>query len=129
MARIAWRWEDLTEGTVLYMPLNPNSGASPAYQKNLTKQTTTAPGTQGSTIISEGADAPPTFSFSGVILTQEHYEFILTLWQKRHLLRLTDDLGRSFTLYFESFSPQRELSAHYPWRHTYEASAVVVTDA
>lgn len=129
MARIPWRWEDLTDGTVLYMPLNPNEGASPSYEKTLTKQTTTAPGLAGSTIISEGADTPPSFSFSGVILTQEHYEFILNLWSKRHLLRLTDDLGRSFTLYFETFSPKRVRSSSYPWRHTYEASTVVVTDA
>jgi hypothetical protein len=129
MSRIAWRWEDMTEGTVLYMPINPNEGASPTFQKTLTKQTTTAPGTGATTVIFEGADEASTFQFSGALLTQEHYEFVFNLWSKRHLVRLTDDLGRSFVLYFESFSPKRERSAQYPWRHTYEASAVVIANA
>lgn len=128
MARIAWRWEDLTEGTVLYMPINPNEGASPSYRKNLTKATTTAPGATGQKLIYEGADEVSDFAFSGAILTQEHYEFILNLWQKRHLLRLTDDLGRVFTVYIESFNPKRMLSKTYPWRHTYDATAVLVQE-
>lgn len=129
MARIAWRWEDLTEGTVLYMPINPNSGASPSFQKNLTKQQTTAPGAASNVILFEGADPPTQFDFSGVLLTQEHYEFIYNLWAKRHLLRLTDDLGRVFVVYVESFNPKRELSHIYPWKHTYDAATVVVQGA
>jgi hypothetical protein len=108
MARIAWRWEDLTEGTVLYMPINPNSGASPSFQKNLTKQQTTAPGAASNVIIFEG---------------------VYNLWAKRHLLRLTDDLGRVFVVYVESFTPKRELSYNHPWKHTYDAATVVVQGA
>lgn len=126
MARIAWRWEDRTEGTVEFMSINPNEGASPSYQKTLAKETTTAPGALAQTLIYEGADAAVEFSFSGIILTQEQYEFIFNAWSKRHLLQLTDDLGRVFTLYLERFAPQRVRSKTYPWRHTYEASAVVV---
>jgi hypothetical protein len=127
MPRIAWRWEDPTEGTVEFMSLNPNEGASPTYAKTLTKETTTAPGRQGSVLIYEGADPPIEFSFSGAILTQEQYEFLEIAWNKRHLLMLTDDLGRVFTLYLVTSNPKRVRSATYPWRHTYDASAVVVT--
>lgn len=126
MARIAWRWEDPTEGTVEYMSINPNSGASPTYQKTLTKATSTAPGVSSQVLIYEGAEPPSDFPFSGVILYQEQYEFLQRAYEKRHLLRLTDDLGRVFTLYLERFAPQRMLSRTYPWRHTYEASAVIV---
>lgn len=126
MARIAWRWEDRTEGTVQFMEVNPNEGASPSYQKQLTKETTTAPGGLAQTLVYEGADQAVEFSFSGIILTQDQYEFIFNLWAKRHLLQLTDDLGRVFTLYLERFAPQRVRSKTYPWRHTYEASGVVV---
>ncbi|QBQ74877.1 hypothetical protein [Caudovirales GX15bay] len=129
MARIGWIWEDLTEDTTLVMDINPNEGASPSYQKQLTKQSTTAPGGGANIVIFEGADQPATFSFSGALLTQEHYEFVYNLWAKRHLLRLTDDLGRVFVLYLESFNPKRVRSADYPWRHTYDASAVVVSGA
>lgn len=126
MARIPWRWEDVIDGTVQFMPINPNDGASPKYQKNLTKNTTTAPGSTGTVIISEGADTPPQFDFSGDIVTQEHYDFIYNAWAKRHPVRLTDDLGRTFVIYMESFSPSRKLSRTYPWRHSYDATAVVI---
>ena len=126
MARIAWRWEDLSDGSVVYMPINPNEGASPNYEKNLTTTTTTAPGNTGAVLIFEGADTPSEFSFSGVLLTQAHYEFIYNLWTKRHLLRLTDDLGRTFVVYLKTFAPARKLSYTYPWKHTYQASAVIV---
>lgn len=126
MARIAWRWEDPTEGTVEFMSINPNEGASPSYTKTLTKEMTTAPGAEGSRLIYEGADSGSEFAFSGVILTQEQYEFLQRAWEKRHLVILTDDLGRVFTIYLESFTPRRVRSRTYPWRHTYDASAVIV---
>lgn len=126
MARIAWRFEDPTESTVEFMEINPNEGASPAFTKSLTKETTTAPGGLGQTLIYEGADQAVEFGFSGVILTQGQYEFLHTAWSKRHPVNLTDDLGRTFTIYFESFTPTRVRSNHYPWRHTYEARAVVL---
>jgi hypothetical protein len=123
MARIGWIWEDATDGTTMVMPINPNDGASPAYQKNLTKKTTSA----GRTLIQEGAPSPQQFDFSGVLLTKAHYDFVLNLWRKRHPLRLTDDLGRTFTVYLESFTPHRKPSrAGYPWKHDYQATAVIL---
>ena len=126
MARIAWRWEDPTEGTVEFMSINPNDGASPTFAKTLTKETSIAPGAQGQVLIYEGADQASEFSFSGVLLFQEQYEFLQIAWEKRHLVLLTDDLGRIFTIYLESFNPKRVRSKTYPWRHTYDATAVIV---
>jgi len=126
MARIGWKFEDPTEGTTQIMPINPNEGASPAYRKTLTKTTTTAPGAGRRALIFEGQDEISQFDFSGAILTKEHYDFILNAWQKRHLLRVTDDLGRVFTLYLESFEPKRMRSRTYPWRHEYSATSVIV---
>jgi hypothetical protein len=124
MARTGWIWEDATDGTTQIMPINPNENASPKYQKNLAKKTTTS----GRVIIQEGAATPSQFDFSGALLTKEHYDFILNIWRKRHLVRLTDDLGRKFTIYLESFQPQRKLSKTYPWRHTYQATSVIVDE-
>jgi hypothetical protein len=126
MARIPWRWEDPVDGTVALMPINPNAGASPKYAKTLTKKTTTAPGNLARALIFEGPDAVTQFDFSGAILTEAHYNFILNAWRKRHPVKLTDDLGRTFTIYIETFSPERKLSKTYPWRHTYQATAVIV---
>lgn len=125
MGRIAWRWEDPTEGTVQFMEVNPNAGASPGYQKALSKQTTTAP--DGQVLLFEGRDQAPTFDCSGVILTQTQFEFLYNAWNKRHPVILTDDLGRTFTLYIEKFTPKREPRRSHPWRHTYDLSAVVLS--
>lgn len=122
MARIAWIFEDPTEGTTEFMQINPNEGASPAFQKNLTKKTTTA----GRALVQEGQDSVKQFDFSGVILQKSQYDFLYNAWNKRHPVLLTDDLGRQFTIYFESFSPTRKLSRTYPWKHDYQATTVVV---
>lgn len=126
MARIGWRWEDAVEGTVAIMPINPNAGASPRFAKTLTKQTTTAPGQLGQPLIFEGSDEVSQFDFSGVLLTQEHYDFLYNVWRKRHPVKLTDDLGRSFIIYLESFAPERARNNTYPWKHTYQATSVIV---
>lgn len=123
MARIPWVFEDLVDNTVEFMALNPNEGASPTFLKTLNKVQTTT----GRTLIQEGQDQPQAFRFSGAILTEAHYMFLLRAWEKRHLVRLTDDLGRTFTIYMETFEPSRIRSATYPWRHTYQASAMIVT--
>lgn len=122
MARIPWVFEDPTEGTVEYMQINPNEGASPKYAKTLTRKTTTA----GRSLVQEGQDEAKQLDFSGVILTQAQYEFLYNAWNKRHPVRLTDDLGRVFTIYLESFSPTRKISRTYPWRHEYQVTSVVL---
>jgi hypothetical protein len=125
MTRIAWRWEDPTAGTVEYMEVNPNSGASPAYKKTLTKVTTSAP--DGQVLLYEGQDEPRTFDCSGVILFESQWDFLYNAWNKRHPVLLTDDLGRTWTIYIESFNPKREPRRSHPWRHTYDFSAVIIS--
>lgn len=129
MARIGWQFIDAVEATTETMEINPKDDASPTFEKALTKTSTTAGGSTGQVIVFEGADPPAQFNFSGTILTQSQYEFLQTAWEKRHLLTIVDDLGRSFTVYIESFNPKRGLSRTYPWKHTYDMSTVVISSA
>lgn len=124
MMRIGWIFEDPVAETVLTMQMNPNSGASPDYKKSITRKNTTAPG--GKVLLFEGNDAPQQFDFSGVILTQAQFEFLYNAWDKRHLIRITDDLLRTYEVYFESFSPKRKVSGTNPWRHEYSASTIIM---
>jgi hypothetical protein len=126
MARVGWKFEDSVEGTTEVMQINPNEGASPSYQKSLTKGTTSAPGAQAQALLFEGTDQPSQFDFSGVILEQSQYDFLYRAWAKRHPVKLTDDLGRTFIIYFETFQPKRKLSHTHPWRHEYQATTVVI---
>lgn len=123
-ARIPWVFTDPVENTTEEMQVNPNSGAAPEFSKNIVKKATVGPG--GAVVIFEGNDNPQQMEFSGVILTEAHYNFLLTAYQKRHVVALTDDLGRTFQIYFESFKPTRKLSRTYPWRHDYSATVVIV---
>lgn len=124
MARIAWRFEDPVVGTVEFMEVNPNEGASPTYAKNLTKKSAVAPG--GQVLLFEGNDQPRQFDFSGVILTEAQYTLLYEAWAKRHPILIVDDLGREFRVYMETFSPSRVVSGTNPWRHNYQATSVIV---
>lgn len=122
--RIAWQFYDPILSTTLFMEVNPNSGASPDYKKNLTKKTTTAP--DGQPLIFEGRSDLQQFPFSGVILTEDQYNFLYNAWAKKYAIQITDDLGRVFKIYLETFSPKRKISQTYPWRHDYSADGVIV---
>lgn len=124
MARIAWVFHDPVTLDSYSLPVNPNSGASPEFAKNASRKTTTGPG--GATLIFEGADEPQSFNFSGTILTQEQYEAFVEWWDKRRIIQITDDLGRDWNVYFQSFRPTRKISTNFPWRHEYSVEAVVV---
>lgn len=122
--RTPWVFYDPVTLDSYALPVNPNSGASPEFAKNVSRKTTTGPG--GSTLIFEGADESKSFNFSGTILTQEQYESFVEWWDKRRIIQIIDDLGRTWNVYFQSFRPTRKISVNYPWRHEYSAEAVMV---
>jgi hypothetical protein len=103
--------------------INPNEGGSPTVQKNMTVLTNVGP-TRGA-ILQEGAATPPELQFSGIILTQTHYEAMEYWFDKRVQLEITDDLGRKFRGIFSRWEPQRTRRAFNPWYHTYTAGFTV----
>jgi hypothetical protein len=124
MAVVRWQFQDLTLLETYTFPVNPKDGFTPGVQKNITRSSTVAP--DGLTLVWEGTDKPQDVKWSGVILTQAHLD-AFTLWaQKRHQIEVTDDLGRVFIIYIESFVPTRAYKTNYPWRHTYEITATIV---
>jgi hypothetical protein len=50
----------------------------------------------------------------------------VTWFEKRRVIRLTDDFERQFNVYIEAFSPKRKRSVQYPWRHDYDLSLIVL---
>jgi hypothetical protein len=126
MARTPVRWifHDPILDVNWTLPVNPNDGGSPPFQKTLAYVSPTAP--DGKTIIFEGAEAVQALEFSGVLLSQEHYDGFVTWYRKRHQIRITDDLGRQFWVYIESFTPKRKRSATIAWKHDYTMRAVIL---
>ena len=124
MAVVKWTFLDLTDSSVVTLDINPDAGGSPQYKKTLTTQSTLAPG--GKTLIYEGADSAPTISFSGTILTLALYNKFVTLFNKRHQIQLTDDLGRVYVVYLTDFQPVRVHHAGNFFFQTYTCIALIV---
>jgi len=124
MAVVRWTFYDPVTSETWQFNLNPKEGGSLQYEKNLTYEVTTDP--DGKTLIFEGRDQPMESSFSGTILEEDHYNALLTWWQKRRQIRLTDDLNRQMWIYIKSFAPKRQRTVHYPWRHEYEVTFVII---
>ncbi|NBR22234.1 MAG: hypothetical protein EBU08_00285 [Micrococcales bacterium] len=122
--RIAWKFYDPVEDEEYEWEINPKDGGYPNRSKALVYESTAAP--NGQTLAYEGREAPASMSFSGVILTEQHFDTLTSWYLKRNQIKLTDDLGREFWIYIKSFNPTRVRSAKYPWRHNYTIEAIVL---
>lgn len=121
---VKWLFEDPVTMESYTFDINPNTGGSPAYEKNTLYKNTCAP--DGKVVIAEGLDNPQKLSFSGVLLFQEQYDAFVTWWDKRYQVYITDDLGRQFSVEIDTFTPTRERAVHYPWKHSYSVDATIV---
>lgn len=119
---VRWTFEDLATGDSYEWEVNPNSGGSPQYRKTITYQHTLG----GRTLIFEGADEPLTGQISGTLLSQTQHETLVDWWDKRHLIRLTDDLGRTYMIYIVSYEPERQRSVQYGYKHSYTMTYTIV---
>lgn len=105
--------------------INPNDGGTPTATKNVTTLAAGS-GADGGAVVQEGAMIAPEMSFSGVILAQSHLEAFERWFNKRILIEITDDLGRSFRGVFTKWEPQRSYRPRNPWFHTFSAGFTLV---
>ena len=103
--------------------INPNDGGSPTMIKNY--NFTHSAGPRRGSIIQEGASEAPTMDFSGIILDKAQYYAMETWFQKRLMLDLTDDLGRTFRGTFSAWTPHRVRKSQNVWYHTWEATFTI----
>lgn len=106
---------------------NPREGALPQREKSVTASGTTAPAEEGNIVVFEGRDKPSTFDMSGTIASQAHYDFMVSWYDLRHQVRVTDDLGQVFWCYLTSFKPKRKNRHSHPWAADYEAQALILS--
>ena len=124
MAVVRWRFDDPVTLESYTFEINPSEGGSPALKKNLSYVNTAAP--DGRALAFEGRMNTQTSSFKGTILTEEHYQAMETWFNKRNQIYMTDDLGRTLSIYITDFEPQRVRSVQHPWKHTYTCSYFVL---
>lgn len=127
MARTAWTLTDNSTGTpvVLEFEVNPRTAKYPNRQAKMSTESGTSP--TATTILFQGRDAVPKFSFSGRVRGQTFYQN-LDLWKdKWYPLVLTDDLGNTWDVIIESFTFSRLNRHTEPWAFDVDASFWVLT--
>lgn len=123
---VKWTFSDLSQATPTSVTweINPNEGSLPEYQKNITTQTTSAPG--GRVILMEGRDEPRQGSLSGVSITESQHLMFIEWFEKGNQIRMTDDLGREFDIVITGYAPTRRWSATHPYRHDYTLDYIMI---
>lgn len=119
-----WVFYDPVTTDSYTVPINPNSGGTPALQKTITFANTAGP--NGNVLMMEGRDTPKTMSVSGIILNQAHLDAFTTWFDKRYQIQITDDLSRTFSVYITNFTPQRVRAASRPWKHTFNMTYTIL---
>lgn len=119
-----WTMWDPESDTTLTFPMNPVEGSLPSFEANITQHPTVAP--DGMVLLFEGRDAAQTFPFSGWVLTQTHYQFLVNWFRLKRQVRVTDDLGNQFWLYLTKFTPTRKRSINFDWLIEYDAEAIIL---
>lgn len=123
---VQWSMQDYysaTPGDIYSFEINPNDGGSPEAHKQMTLLQSAGPNRMN--LVQEGNTTAPTLSFSGVILEQVQYENLEYWFDRRVLIKLVDDLNRTFYGVFSKFAPKRSRRPNNPWYHTYDAEFTV----
>jgi len=121
---VKWILTDTTTLDTWTFEINPNEGAAPEYRKNTSFTGTTAP--DGRTLVSEGQDNVPDFPFSGTLLTQTQHDARVEWFDRRTIIKITDDFSRDWYVWIEGLRLERLRKHNYPWAHKYSVSAKIV---
>lgn len=116
-------WDPIASETYVF-PINPNAGGTPTRAKSLAIEKTAAP--DGKAILFEGREDPRKISVSGAILEEAELNAFYAWYDKRHQVRLTDDLGRQFWVYITNFSATRDRRQSHPWHHSYQMEMTIL---
>lgn len=118
--RIAWKFFD---GVNVYnLQINPNSASMPVKKRRISHQPTCA----GRIVTYEGRPETQSFNFSGVILSEEQFRLLSSWVRKSKQVQITDDLGKTYWVYFKTFEPKRKRNNSYDWYMDYAISGVVL---
>ena len=118
--RIAWKFFD---GVNVYnLQINPDSASMPVKKRRISHQPTCA----GRIVTYEGRPETQSFNFSGVILSEEQFRLLSSWVRKSKQVQITDDLGKTYWVYFKTFEPKRKRNNSYDWYMDYAISGVVL---
>ena len=121
---VRWIFDDPVTLASYTVPVNPNRGGTPTFNKNL--QFTNTAGPNGNVLVFEGRDEVKQMQVSGTILDQAHLDTLQAWAEKRYQLQVTDDLGRVFNIYITGFDAHSVRARSHPYQHEYTLTYIIV---
>lgn len=121
-----WTFVEVDTGLAYEMPINPDSMSSPHQDRQLT----TSYGARtltGRLRTFEHPTPAKDWEFAGVIRTQEMYDALVTWSKVPGKVHVTDHLGRTFEVLFDSFeATDRRPTGTNKWRMRYSMKALLL---
>lgn len=125
---VRWTFTEPISGDSWVVPINPNEMDAPARPRNMSYAYGSKWG-QDRIRAMDRTTSPPTWSFSGVLLTQEHYDSLLEWSKKLAVVQIADHLGRTFEVVITQFDPIERLpTANRPWRADYTMTCLLLKE-
>lgn len=121
---VRWIFTDPVTLDTYTVPINPNDDGTPSSNKTINYSNTSGP--NGNVLMFEGRDQVKEIQISGVILEQAHLDALQSWHDKRYQVTVTDDLGRTFSIYITSFVPKRIRVASNVWKHEYTMTYTIL---
>lgn len=121
--RVGWWFRELNSDDEYEMPINPLDVQMGGVKKRFTTEYTAS----GRPLTYEGRPEVGTVSLSGTVLTELHFRTLQSWAAKKKQIQVTDDLGRRFMFLIERFEPKRRYHSHFPWRHEYSLSGIILS--
>ena len=119
-----WQLYDPELDETYDLPIGPSAQAGPLYKKRALYENTLGP--DGALLRSDAVDESQHIELSGTLLIQAQFDALTTWVAKRYPIYIVDDLGRQTLVYLQEFTPKRERSIKYPWKHNYTLTGIVL---
>lgn len=133
MSRSAWVLFDPVSFESYVLPTNPSEdsgsfavGKPVVYSAVAASYQSLAGDDSVGTLVFGGPTEQQKFSFTGNVYTVTEYDALVGWVGRGHPVELTDDLGRTYSVYSESFETSRVRSRRFPFKFSYTWNGIVL---
>ena len=120
----AYDFNDINAVRTYMMVTNPTSMRRSFGNAAITSEPTTV--SNGRIISWEGASKPPTWSFSGHVLTLSEHQNLMLWGQTGQRFYITDHFSQRYLVKVTRYEVERVRDLQRPWHHTYQMDVAVL---